>query len=208
MTEVHKLYYVAPNAFVPEGEVSSSARRGRKWFDLVNEGDMLNLCITESDESFGVAVVVAKELLPYRDVIDEAIHNHVASNPKWEGIPPEHALAVELQAAYGSDIDPREDFTVLHLIRITGAKASPASQFKDAYKAIESENRYQIAEFGEEGQDHTIDEWSMYIADYANEAMHEATRGCQKDALDSIRKVAAMGVVALQTFGSPHREGF
>lgn len=208
MTEVQKLYYIAGNAFVPEGKVTSTARRGSKWFDQIKVGEMVNLSMTETDESFGLAIVVHKELIPYITVLDEADHNHVADNPKWSGTPNKKALAAELRSAYGDDITPGDLFTVLHILRVTGAKVMSRSTFGDAYKAIESENRYQIAEHGEQGQDRSIDEWCLYIRDYAEEASHQATRGQEWDALNTIRKVTTMGVVALQTYGSPHRQGF
>jgi hypothetical protein len=206
--EVRDLFYVAGNAFVPEGRVSSTARRGDKWMNQVNVGEMVNLKVTETGESFGVAVVVEKELVDFVDAIENASHNHTAFNPKNTSLHPSTALYRELTEAYGDDLKADEPFTILHIIRITGIDGVRTNQFSNAYKAIESENRYQIAKLGEEGQMRSLDEWLLYIRDYAEEAAHQSTRGDEEGAVHTLRKVATMAVVALEDNDAPQREGF
>lgn len=209
MAEILPLFYIPSNAFVPLGKVTSTARRGRKWFDAVEVGDTVNLCITEVGTSFGLAIVVAKELTTYEDAINEASHNHCAFNPKYDHarFGPQGILAAELCAAYGN-VDNDEAFTILHIVVLTGGSIQPPARWPNAVAACNSENDYQIDKLGDEGQVRSIDEWCSYIADYAKEAVHQGVRGDEMAALHTIRKVATMALVCMEDFNAPHREGF
>lgn len=120
---MQKLYYIPENRFVPTRRVSSTARRGRKWNDLVQVGDEVALTITGTEEVFGRAVVVAKEVMTYDLVLDNAGHNHVAFDPE-NLLDNAVALGRALDAAYDK-IKPFETFTVLHLLRISTPTAEP-----------------------------------------------------------------------------------
>lgn len=207
MTTIHDLFYVAGNAFVPTGVVTSTARRGAKWYNQAQVGDVLNLRITESEDSFGAAVVVAKELVTFADAIENSDHNHVADNPKYASWDKRTALWTELTSAYGI-CKPDEEFTLLHIVRVGDVKGVRAKPFAKAFAAVESENKYQIDKYGEDGQDHTLDEWVSYIRAYADDAASYAAHDDPEEALEAIRKVTTMGVVCLETHGAPHREGF
>lgn len=206
---VHDLFYVAGNAFVPTGRVSSTARRGCKWYRDAKVGDAFNLKVTESKESFGIAVLVHKELVTFRDVLVNADHNHTAFNPKYKavGLPADAALFAELRSAYG-ECSLGEEFTVLHIIRITGCVGCGENPLSEALDAVDSELAYQLDKLGPEGHDRSIDEWCLYIRDYAEEAAHQATRGDEGGAVHTIRKVATMALVALADNDAPRREGF
>lgn len=116
MTEA--LLYIGANSDVPFGRVSSTARRGDKWFNKVAIGDLVNLQVTETGETFGQAVIVEKELLPLADVLDNADHNHVAFKNVDKHIASAQALYAALRDCYGSDLNALEPFTVLHIIPI------------------------------------------------------------------------------------------
>lgn len=68
------LYYIQQNADVPQRRVTSTARRGVKWFNLVSVGDRIALTVKETDEKFGEAVVVLKEVAQYVENGDTALH--------------------------------------------------------------------------------------------------------------------------------------
>lgn len=118
---MHKLYYLSENGEIPTGQVSSTARLGRKWYNLVEIGDVVALTITGSERKFGEAVIVAKETLAYADVINNADHNHVAAfNHFGEGKTAAQKLEDVLKAAYGVEFfDPDELFTVLHILPLS-----------------------------------------------------------------------------------------
>ena len=115
------LRYLKDNSYIPLGLVSSTARKGRKWFDRVKVGDRVNLVTTEDERKFGEAVVVAKELTTYEAVLENADHNHVAHEPKevdpFASLSASTALDEELTSAYG-DIDVDDVFTILHIIPV------------------------------------------------------------------------------------------
>lgn len=111
------LLYIKANADVPRGVVSSSARKGMKWYNNTYVGDVLNLKVTETGEVFGRAVVVAREYIRYDDVLDNASSNHVGVLAKQRGdnTPARFLLASTLEAAYGKS-EPQNCFTVLHIL--------------------------------------------------------------------------------------------
>lgn len=107
------LQYISANSDVPFGRVSSTARKGDKWHDLVEPGDVVNLQVT-GGEVFGQAVIIAKELVQYHDVIENADHNHVAfKGSKHED--PAVKLESALTACYGHNY-PDDEFTILHIM--------------------------------------------------------------------------------------------
>lgn len=116
---MHQLLYLADNKFVPTYRVTSTARLGQKWNHQVDIGDLVDLTITETNESFGKAVIVGKELLNYNEVLENADHNHVAFSDKVDGC---HTAAGvlndELRAAYGNEFSSSAVFTVLHILRL------------------------------------------------------------------------------------------
>lgn len=109
------LKYLTTNSYVPLGRVASTARKGRKWFDRVTAGDIVNLVAVETGDCFGRAAVVEKELVTLKDVLDNADHNQAAFNPNYSGT---STLKVkyELTVAYGSGISRDDEFTILHLL--------------------------------------------------------------------------------------------
>lgn len=111
----YDLEYIQDNLDIPDGMVSSTARRGRKWYDRVDVGDVVNIKCVETGEIVGRAAVVLKELMPYHEVIENADHNHVnkafPANPEDPGT----ALAAALERAYGPLLLD-EEFTVLHIL--------------------------------------------------------------------------------------------
>lgn len=115
MTEA--LLYISANSDVPFGRVSSTARRGDKWFNKVGIGDLVNLQIT-GGETFGQAVIVEKELLPLGVVLENADHNHVAFTRVDKHSSAAHALYSALRDCYGDDLNALELFTVLHICPI------------------------------------------------------------------------------------------
>lgn len=84
----------------------------------------------------------------------------------------------------------------------------------EVYKAIDSERDYQEVRWGPDktdtGHKHSILEWLVYMQDYIAEALHiesrMATRDADKLALENIRKVVALGVVAMEQHGAPLRK--
>lgn len=111
------LLYLRSNYGIPTGRVSSTARRGDKWYNQVDVGDIVNLRTTEDGDKIGEAVIVQKELVTLKDVLDNADHNHVAfSEEVNKHVGPAMALAGQLQAAYGTDLKLTETFSVLHIL--------------------------------------------------------------------------------------------
>jgi len=84
----------------------------------------------------------------------------------------------------------------------------------EVYAAIDSERDYQNVRWGPDKTDtghlHSITEWLVYMRDYIEEALHAesrmATRDADKVALEIIRKVSALGVVAMEQHGAPLRK--
>ena len=80
----------------------------------------------------------------------------------------------------------------------------------EVFTAIQSERDYQDERW--ELDDHSLEEWLVYIEDYVDEAKHILTRGegeeAQQKALEALRKVAALAVAAMEQNGAPQREGY
>lgn len=114
---MQKLYYIEQNREIPHRRVSSTARKGTKWDNLVQVGDEVELVITGTEEAFGRAVIVMKEVMPYSDVLENAQHNHVAFESGVGRSGAAGALVAALEASYGVN-DADDTFTVLHILPI------------------------------------------------------------------------------------------
>ncbi len=80
-----------------------------------------------------------------------------------------------------------------------------------AFDAINSERDYQDSLWGEgerKAIDRSLDEFILYIQQYASEAGYLTTHMFEDDALDHVRKVAALCVGCMEKHGAPRREGF
>lgn len=82
-------------------------------------------------------------------------------------------------------------------------------QRQEVYALIDGERTYQDARWVDAesgGHNHSPQEWLTYIADYAAEALHvgcrEADEVAFKKQMDSIRKIAALGVAAMENLGA------
>lgn len=81
----------------------------------------------------------------------------------------------------------------------------------EVYKALDSERAYQNMSFQENyhtATDRTLDEFILYIQQYAQEAGALTTHGDEKEALHFVRKVGALCVGCMEKHGAPHRPGF
>lgn len=86
----------------------------------------------------------------------------------------------------------------------------------EAYKALDSERDYQDDKFVEadgggrvrSAIDHSLDEFILYIQQYAVEAGALTTHGNEPEALNFVRKVGALCVGCMEKHGAPQREGF
>ncbi len=81
------------------------------------------------------------------------------------------------------------------------------------YIALNSERDYQDKKFGggdtyHSSIDRTLDEFILYIQQYAAEAGALSTHGDEIAALHHIRKVGALCVGCMEEHGAPQREGF
>jgi hypothetical protein len=82
----------------------------------------------------------------------------------------------------------------------------------EVFALIDGERAYQDARWvgSEVGQhNHTPQEWLTYIADYTAEALHIGCREADEVAFDKqmaiMRKIAALGVAAMENLGAPPR---
>ena len=83
----------------------------------------------------------------------------------------------------------------------------------EVYKAFDSErdyqdDRFQEAVYGRDAIDRTLDEFILYIMQYAQEASALTTHGDESEALNFVRKVGALCVGCMEQHGAPQREGF
>jgi hypothetical protein len=83
----------------------------------------------------------------------------------------------------------------------------PVSPLNKAFGAIISEREYQDAKWN---KNHSNTEFLVYIRDYVEEALHfssrEADDKCLAKQQDSLRKIAALAVAAMEQNGSRPRE--
>lgn len=84
----------------------------------------------------------------------------------------------------------------------------PVTSRYEIYRALDGEREYQGQKFGD--KPHSLTEFLVYIRDYTEEALTLVTRSADEDSkldtLDSIRKIAALGVAALEQHGVQTRE--
>lgn len=80
---------------------------------------------------------------------------------------------------------------------------------KHVYKAIDGERDYQdakLAKLGIGALDRTIDEFALYIVEYAAQLRQVASTSTDPDLkLDAVRKVAALGVACMEAHGVTFR---
>jgi hypothetical protein len=84
----------------------------------------------------------------------------------------------------------------------------------EVYRAVDSERDYQDRKWNENTCPskglHSVQEWLTYIRDYTEEALHIGCRESDATAipkqLDIIRKIAGMGVCAMEQNGAPLRK--
>jgi len=77
---------------------------------------------------------------------------------------------------------------------------------EEVFAAINGERDYQDSKWNPiEDHQHSVEEWLVYIDDYVSEAKHALSRKPYSDslplALHTLRKIAAMGVAALEQNG-------
>lgn len=82
----------------------------------------------------------------------------------------------------------------------------------EVYAALDSERNYQDHRFAIDGYhsatDRSLDEFILYIQQYAHEAGKLTTHGHETPALHFVRKVGALCVGCMERHGAPRREGF
>lgn len=88
---------------------------------------------------------------------------------------------------------------------------------EEVFNLINGERSYQMDRWNMKttntnGRHAKPEEWLIYIQDYLYEAMNIATRSGDPEAgkrvMDNIRKIAAMGVAAMEQIGCERREGY
>lgn len=107
------LLFIEANKQIPRGGMSSTARLGQEWFDAVKVGDIIALAVGEDGtptESLGDALVVKKELVTYKQVLDTSYDSGDSKSK----------LITSLEAVYGADISTGEVFTKLHILPLDG----------------------------------------------------------------------------------------
>ena len=81
----------------------------------------------------------------------------------------------------------------------------------EVYNAIDSERDYQDRKFSGDdirhsAIDRSLDEFILYIQQYAAEAGALTTHEDEEEALNFVRKVAGLCVGCMETHGAPRRE--
>lgn len=73
---------------------------------------------------------------------------------------------------------------------------------KDALDAIAKEREYQDQKYGPKNSlDNSIGDFLTYMRCYVNQASYDLTEGDRKAALCGLRKIAALGVAAMEVHG-------
>jgi hypothetical protein len=122
----HDMLYLASNSDVPRGIVTSTARKGRKWFHQAKVSDTLVLRVTEGNRRFGEAVAVKVELVTLAVVVARAAENHTGQRSlPVPGYSPSEVLQMELAAAYGMD-GQNAPYTMVHFVVRTDAEVEDA----------------------------------------------------------------------------------
>ena len=74
---MHKIEFADPRATeIPPGEIVNTFRVGRKWFDALRVGDMVELAITGAAKPFARAVVLGADFGEYGQVEQFAVDNY------------------------------------------------------------------------------------------------------------------------------------
>jgi len=114
---IHTMFYIKQNENIPEGMVTSTARKGDKWFDKAKPGDLLELRVYDDggrwDYLIGMGVVTKVERVSHVECLHRAKENHVCQLPLPEGKRAFEVLEQALLAAYGPS-EPHEPFTMVH----------------------------------------------------------------------------------------------
>jgi len=80
---------------------------------------------------------------------------------------------------------------------------------EEVYAALDSERCYQddmSEKYGyHSSSDRTLDEFILYIQQYAHEAGALSTHGDETQALEFVRKVGGLCVGCMERHGAPHR---
>jgi len=84
---------------------------------------------------------------------------------------------------------------------------------EEVYQAIDSERDYQDSRWNENtttsGGYHSPAEWLVYMQDYLREAFSQASRHADPESrvmvMNTLRKITAMGVAAMEQNGAPFR---
>ncbi len=88
---------------------------------------------------------------------------------------------------------------------------------KEVYLAIDSERAYQASRWNRDttttgGFHENLADWILFMEDYLHQARHQLSRNGEPKAtqmaLNTVRKVTALGVAAMEQLGAPQREGF
>ena len=81
----------------------------------------------------------------------------------------------------------------------------------EVYKVVESEVQYQ-SENWDLNDVQSLEQWLVYMETYINEAKVALTKDCgdeaENNAVEAVRKVAALAVAALDQFEATPREGY
>ena len=88
----------------------------------------------------------------------------------------------------------------------------------EVYAAIDGERAYQLSRANDIGDTtehvHSLEQWAVYIEDYLGELKLSLSRVWRPggipntEELNTLRKITAMGVAAMEQLGAPRREGF
>jgi len=115
----HDMLFLRVNSNMPFGQITSTARKGRKWFDKVKIGDILTLRYTEDNAEFGGAVVVKVELVSFGELIASEAENHATQTGS--------DLRKDLLAAYGAECES-DEWTMVHFVCTWAAPKQEASR--------------------------------------------------------------------------------
>ena len=114
----HKLRFLERNkGTMPRLQITSTARKGTKWYENAQTGDLLDLVVTETDKSFGRAVVIGTMVVPLSEVLAKPQINHAFFDALLLKQNPTDHLLKALEGAYGK-LNDRDLFTVLHFLVI------------------------------------------------------------------------------------------
>jgi len=121
----HVLQFVPGNdEFPASGVLTSTARRGDKWFNKAKPGELLDLMLVKNDENvrrLGQAVVIGVELTSLEAILEDAASNHAIQAADFNLSPSEKRklLADALERAYGP-LESTEVFTKLSFMILEG----------------------------------------------------------------------------------------